>query len=125
MNRSTVHGLGDLVNWDSVALGSLIYAATNTGLGISQNGGTSFVNRLVADGLGSNQAQDVKVSGNNVYVATTGGLSISNDGGTSFINRSMADGLPDNEIKKLHLSPAVVASNSSADTLPQSLRAID
>ena len=58
------------------ASGSNIYAATDGGLSISTNGGSSFTNYTIANGLGSNNVRGVYASGSSIYVATLGGLSI-------------------------------------------------
>ena len=58
------------------ASGSNIYAATDGGLSISTNGGSSFTNYTTTSGLVGNQVRGVYASGSNIYVATLGGLSI-------------------------------------------------
>jgi hypothetical protein len=73
--------------------GSNIYAATNGGLSISNDGGSTFTNRTTDDGLGDNQVYGVYVDDNKIYAATAGGLSISSDGGSTFTNRTMNHGL--------------------------------
>ncbi|QMW05783.1 choice-of-anchor Q domain-containing protein [Spirosoma foliorum] len=66
-----------------------VYAATNSGLGISTDGGSTFTNRLIGNsGLGDNRVNGVFVLNSVIYAATSGGLSISTDGGTSFTNRT-------------------------------------
>ena len=67
--------------------GTNIYAATNGGLSISTNSGSSFVNYTTANGLGSNNVRGVYVTSNGtIYAATDNGLSISFDDGTKFVN---------------------------------------
>ena len=75
-NYTTTNGLGANSVRSVYAIGSTIYAATNGGLGISTNGGTSFTNYTTTNGLGSNTVRRVYVSGSTIYAATTGGLSI-------------------------------------------------
>ena len=58
------------------ASGSSIYAATQGGLSISTNGGSSFTNYTTANGLGSNTVRGVYADGGNIYAATSGGLGI-------------------------------------------------
>ena len=58
------------------ASGTSIYAATDGGLGISTNGGSSFTNYTTASGLGSNTVRGVYASGTSIYAATDGGVSI-------------------------------------------------
>lgn len=66
-----------------------IYAATNNGLSISTNGGTTFVNKSTIAGLGNNDVNGVYVDGSGtIYAATSGGLSLSTDEGTSFVNKT-------------------------------------
>jgi hypothetical protein len=79
--------------------GSTVYVATEGGLSISTDGGTTFTNRTTADGLARNTVFGVAVNGSTVYAATEGGLSISMDGGTSFTNRTTADGLGNNYVR--------------------------
>ena len=79
-NYTTASGLG----YNSVngvyASGSNIYAATNGGLGISTNGGSSFTNYTTANGLGNNNVFGVYASGSNIYAATySGGLGIASE----------------------------------------------
>jgi hypothetical protein len=80
------------------AVGSNVYAATDGGLSISTDGGTSFTNKITLDGLGSNSVFGVYVVGSNVYAATPGGLSISTNGGTSFTNKTTSNGLGNNVV---------------------------
>lgn len=65
-----------------------IYATTNTGLSVSENGGSSFQTIL---SFAVSSTVDVFVFGSNIYVATTAdGLSISNDSGSSFTQATQA-----------------------------------
>lgn len=70
-------GLGDNMTYGVYAVGSTIYAATEGGLSISTNGGTTFTNYTTADGLGNNIVYGVYAVGSTIYAATHGGLSIS------------------------------------------------
>ena len=93
------------------AIGNTVYAATQFGLGISTDGGTTFTNRrtnnsgLLSDALyavyaiaGANGAP------NTIYVATEGGgLSISTNGGTTFTNYTTANsGLGDDLVRGVY-----------------------
>jgi hypothetical protein len=81
--------------------GSTIYAATQYGLSISTNGGSSWSLKTTADGLGANYLTGVFASGSNVYAgcdvstgsASSGGLAISTNGGTSFTAKFTGDGI--------------------------------
>ena len=75
------------------AVGSTVYAATGSGLGISTDGGQTFTNKTTANGLGSDAVLGVYAVGNTVYAATLNGLSISTDGGQTFTNKTAANGL--------------------------------
>jgi hypothetical protein len=80
------------------AIGSTVYAATFSGLGISTDGGLTFTNKTVANStLANNNVQGVYVlstdSGNVAYAATAGGLSINYNGGPSFTTRTTTAGL--------------------------------
>lgn len=77
------------------AVGSTVYIAFQSGLGVSTNGGSAWTNRTTTDGLGSSAVFGVYASGSTVYAATSGGVGISTDenglaissnGGTSFAN---------------------------------------
>jgi hypothetical protein len=48
-NKTTSNGLGNNLVWGVFASGSTVYAATDGGLSIYTNGGTSFTNRTTAD----------------------------------------------------------------------------
>ena len=85
-----------------------VYAATNEGLSISTNGGTSFTTRTAADGLGDNWVHAVFVSGSTVYAAVNGGLSISTAGGISFTNRTVIDGLGNDVVLDVYVSGSTV-----------------
>ncbi len=104
VNRTTADGLGsNLVN-SAFASGSTVYAATfpgiNGGLGISTDGGATFINRNTANSnLPNNYVNDVHVVDNTIFVATNGGLCISTDGGSTFATRTTADGLGSNFVR--------------------------
>jgi hypothetical protein len=94
VNRTTANGLGGNTVLGVYADGSAIYAATDGGLSISTDGGTTFTN--YTSGLGNNYVAGVFASGSTIYAATLGGLSISTDGGMNFTNRTTTDGLGGN-----------------------------
>ena len=89
---------------DVKVVNGIIYAATNGGLAISTDGGTSFTTRTTANGLGSNYIYAIDVSGSNVYAATDYGLSISTNGGASFTNRTRSNGLGSNIVLSVYAS---------------------
>ena len=81
---------------------SNIYVATDSGLWVTSNGGTSGQYYTTANGLGSNSVQGVYVISNLVVAATTGGISISdNQRQFSFISSTMANGLLSNNINRI------------------------
>ena len=68
------------------ATGTIVYAATDGGLSISTNNGSSWRNYTTADGLGSNKVNGVHAAGATICAATDGGLSISTDNGVTWNN---------------------------------------
>ena len=101
LTRTTADGLGSNLVQAAFASGSTVYVATkpgiNGGLGISTDGGATFINRNTANSnLPNNYVNDVYAVGGTIFVATNGGLCISTDGGTSFTTRTTADGLGSN-----------------------------
>ena len=68
--------MGENLVRDVYTSGSSIYAATDGGLSISTNGGSSFTNYTTTNGLGNNIVNGVYASGSSIYAATRGGLSI-------------------------------------------------
>ena len=103
-NRTTADGLGQNIVREVYAVGTTVYAATESGgLSISTNGGASFVNRTMANGLGSDSVWGVYAIGSTVYAGTLGGgLSISMNGGASFSSRTTADGLGGNDVRGVY-----------------------
>ncbi|MFM7245095.1 MAG: hypothetical protein ACKO40_13110, partial [Planctomycetaceae bacterium] len=94
----TASGLGNNSTYGVFASGGTVYVATNGGLSISTNGGSSYVNRTTSNGLGSNSVRGVYAIGSTVYAATTGsgtvgGVSKSTNSGTSFLNSGSSSGL--------------------------------
>ncbi|MFD2571935.1 putative Ig domain-containing protein [Spirosoma soli] len=107
--RTTANGLGDDLLYGVYAVGNVVYAATQGGLSISTDGGSTFTNRTTANGLGSNAVVGVYAVGNVVYAACFGGgLSISTDGGQSFTNRTTANGLGTNDVRGVYVVGNVV-----------------
>ena len=85
--------------WGVYAIGNTVYAATETGLAISTDGGQTFgaTRRTTANsGLATNSIYCVHaISGpgsNTIYVGTATGMSVSKDGGTSFTNYDLPSG---------------------------------
>jgi hypothetical protein len=94
---------------DSPPAGSVIYAATTSGLSISTNGGATFENVLAGEFV-----QGVFASGSTVYAATFGGLSISTNGGSSFVTRTTDHGLGDASVNSVYaLGSTVYAATGS------------
>ncbi|MFN8494187.1 MAG: hypothetical protein U0350_41695 [Caldilineaceae bacterium] len=108
VNKTTANGLGNNIVYGVYASGSTVYAATQSGLGISTDGGVSFTNKTSAIGLGNSLVYGVYASGSTVYAATLGGLSISTDGGASFINKTTANGLGNNIANGVYASGSTV-----------------
>ena len=105
-NKTTANGLGNEFVSGVYAIGSTVYAATNGGLSISTDGGSTFINKTGTDGLGTffgyTLINGVYADGSTVYAATNGGLSISTDGGASFTNYTTTNGLGDNQVKGVY-----------------------
>jgi len=78
--RGTEDGLASNVVQDVFVDGSNVYAATFAGLGVSTNGGTSFVNRTLA---ASNAPECLFASGTTIWAGSTGDLQKS-VGGAAF-----------------------------------------
>ena len=74
--------------------GSTIYAATNGGLSVSVDNGSTWKDYTTANGLGDNNVNGVfaDASGNTIYAATSGGLSISTDAGKTWKNQKIGGG---------------------------------
>lgn len=84
---------------------SEIYAATNMGLSISYDGGSTFTSRTTANGLGSNYVKKViKTNDGKIFVATTSGLSISTNGAKSFVNKAISEGLAGNTVNAVAMN---------------------
>ena len=97
--KTTANGLGSNSVTDVYVVGSTVYAATERGLSISTNGGSTFTNRTIRQGLGGwNSFYCVFATGSKVYAGMSGGLAISTDGGTTFTTRTIANGLGDNVV---------------------------
>jgi hypothetical protein len=73
--KTTANGLGQNLVFKVYAAGATVYAATNGGLSLSTDGGTSFTNYTSTSGLGANAVKDVIATGSSIYAATSGGLS--------------------------------------------------
>ena len=89
-----------LHTWDPSTIASLrvfdvfsdgvnIYAATDMGLSISTNFGTSWVTKTIANGLASNQVNALFITGSTIYAATHSGLAISVDSGASWFTKDL------------------------------------
>lgn len=90
VNRTTADGLTDNDVYGVFADGANVYAATNSGLGISTDGGETFVSRTTTNGLADNQVYGVFADGTTVYAATASALSISTDSGATFTTSGLA-----------------------------------
>ena len=82
------------------ASGSTIYAATNGGLSVSRNNGTSWTN--YASGLASSFVWDVYAADSTIYAATNGGLSVSRDNGATWTNYTTGNGLGSNSVRSVY-----------------------
>lgn len=99
--RNMTNGLGSNNVYGVYTVGSTVYAATDGGVSLSTDGGTSFTNRSRANTgntLGSNQVNGVYVTDDTIYAATGNGLSISINSGATFVNRRTGDGLGNNQV---------------------------
>lgn len=88
--------------------------ATDGGLSISQDGGSSYSNITTKNGLGSNRVNKVKNFGGTIYAATVGGLSYSNNNGNSFNNLSTYKGLGSNMIYDVEIVGDKIFAATSA-----------
>jgi len=71
---------------ETVVSGSTIYVASDLGVNISTDNGTTWTRKTTAHGLGNHVVEDLFLDGTTLYAATPGGLSRSTDGGNSWIN---------------------------------------
>ncbi len=141
VNRTTTNGLGSNYVKAVYVVGSNVYAATDAGLSISTDGGSSFTNYTTTlNGLGSNNVSGVFVVGSTIYAATKdttyglgtptkGGLSISNNGGTTFTNRTIDDGLGSNDVNSVFVDGSTIYVGTSVSsqvivTTPVTQRAV-
>ncbi len=107
-NKSTGNGLGNAQVNGVYVIGTTFYAATEGGLSISTDGGSTFTNKTTTHSLGSNTVYGVYAIGTTVYAATTGGLSISTDGGSTFTNKTTTDGLGSNIVNGVYVIGSTV-----------------
>ena len=107
-NKTTANGLGNAQVNGVYVTGSTFYAATEGGLSISTDGGSTFTNKTTTHGLGSNTVYGVYAIGTTVYAATTGGLSISTDGGSTFTNKTTTHGLGSNIVNGVYVFGSTV-----------------
>ncbi len=115
-NKTTETGLSDNNIHEVYAIGSNIYAATNLGLSISTNSGSTFSNKTkAANGLGNDLVNGLFVSSTKIYAATAGGLSISDNNGATFSNKTTANGLGSNIVNDVFVDAA--GNNIYAATL--------
>ena len=76
-NNTTNSGLQNDIVYQVYVDGTNLYAATEGGLSISTNSGTSFTNYTSANGLPDDYVSGVTAVGSTIYAATGSGLSIS------------------------------------------------
>ncbi len=115
-NKTTETGLSNNNIHEVYAIGSNIYAATNLGLSISTNSGSTFSNKTkAANGLGNDLVNGLFVSSTKIYAATAGGLSISDNNGATFSNKTTANGLGSNIINDVFVD--ATGNNIYAATL--------
>ncbi len=81
------------------AVGATIYAATNGGVSISNNGGGVWITLSTVNCLWSNNVKSVYASDDRTYAATSGGLSVASDGESSFTNDTTVNGLGSNDVR--------------------------
>ncbi|MBF0442172.1 MAG: InlB B-repeat-containing protein [Oligoflexales bacterium] len=102
----TTPGLPALDSWGFTAVfgdGMNLYAGSHSsGLGISNDGGSSWTTITTTQGLASDAVLSINASGSKIYVGTEGGLSVSANGGTSWTNYTTANGLPSNVINSIY-----------------------
>lgn len=76
--------------------GNDVYLATDGGLSISYDGGTTFTNRTTSNGIPAKAINSVAVFGSGstakIYAATKNGLAISSDGGNTFTAKTTLNG---------------------------------
>lgn len=120
-NRTKSHGLGSnvirnvYVLPDPASNNEVVYAATDGGLGISVDGGFSFVNKTATNsGLGSDLVKKVLVAGGTVYVATNNCLAISRDQCRSFVVKTVASGLGSNLVRDVCVTARAIYVATSA-----------
>ncbi|GAB2637398.1 hypothetical protein GCM10027035_33890 [Emticicia sediminis] len=115
-NKTTEAGLSDNNIHEVYAMGSNIYAATNLGLSISTNSGSTFSNKTkAANGLGNDLVNGLFVSSTKIYAATAGGLSISDNNGATFSNKTTVNGLGSNIVNDVFVD--ATGNNIYAATL--------
>lgn len=107
-NSFTIHssGLGAGVEGDAqvnnmAVVNDSIFVASESGLGISTDGGLTFTEATTANGLGGNTLNVVAVGDGMVAAGTFYGLGLSHDGGKSFVNFTTKSGLAGNFIMSI------------------------
>ncbi len=101
-NKTTADGLGGNSVRAVYGAGSTVFAATDGGLSISTNGGTTFTNKNTTNGLPIRDVRGVYAVGSRIYAATWGGgLAISTDGGNTFSTKTTDDGLGSSFVAKV------------------------
>lgn len=90
VTKSTVDGLGSNVINDIAIVGKNVYLATDNGLAVSTDGGTTFTNKTTANGLPSNKvlALGLHPDGTRLIIGTDKGGVISTNKGSSFLSLS-------------------------------------
>jgi hypothetical protein len=91
-----------------------IYVGTETGVGISTNGGLSFTEATTTNGLGGNETSSIAV-GDSLLAAGSysTGLSLSRDGGKSFINFTTVNGLGGNMVYCISIRNGAIYASTS------------
>ncbi len=86
VTRTTADGLGSNICNAIDVDGSLVVAATNGGVSVSENGGVSFVNRTTANGLADNLTTVVWADSAEIIAGIFGGngFARSDDNGANF-----------------------------------------
>ncbi|MBK2125097.1 YCF48-related protein, partial [Fangia hongkongensis] len=94
--------------------GAYIYAATESGLYISDDNYKNWQIKTTTDGLGNNIINQVVLSDDKVYVATIGGLSISKDNAKTWNNHTSSYPFENEIIRDVYYKNGVIYLASSS-----------
>jgi len=104
------NGLGGNIIRSIYRSNDIIYAATNSGVSISNNNGITWLNYNTANSnLINNSIRDIFIENGFIYVATSMGISISPDNGVSWSNFNNANsGISNNVINSIYVENGVI-----------------